>query len=1353
MEVKSADLLKSYHSLPELHKNVLNVFVIKFSGVAKYDALKYLQDKIGNKATQKEYQSVLNTLVDKQLVMLSVTSFDIPFSLKVELFPQLIKSTKNIDLLAKIQKEHNPFGHIPVTEYIRDFLFGYYNGESRFSNDATNRLISKGVEAAPLISEMLLHSEYDQAFLRSPVLLYELLDAIQLMNVLHFQDFAPVTRFFDRNANFKGLFDQVTIQKAEMLFQLGKIDEADKLIKNLHNTASLLLKSQIELFRGNFKLSTDCYEKAQITDRDGMKMPKLEFNLYYEFLYWLNFALNHKSVNEKKLEVAINKKLRSKFSDDHFFLPLLYFLKNDLGQAESKFKQINTTNCFSTTGFKSVFYLILSYIIHGELSSSLQMLAQNTAYKISLTQRWLFLREINFIIEKSEFSIDTFPVPKELETKNSPCLMSRLIIPEKWEQLLEGLLTLTKGTGGTQKKDQGTARVCYLVDLERGYIQPTLQTINAKGIWSMGRNIALKKFKDQQVDGLSEQDRRIATAVTYHNGYYGATEYTLDFNKAINELCGHPLLFLSSNPSVSVELIKAQPEISTEIGKYGIKLKTNITNTDQRSVLVTETQTRFKLITLSPQQHSIIRMINQGITIPVKGKAKLIEAVSSLSGLMTVHSDFDDGSAEMKSIEADSRIRIQIVPMGDGLKVQMFAKPLGTEPPYIKPGMGGKVVYGMVDGERCQALRNMKAENANAMKLTNAVSAFIDADLIEEAELFSDPYDCLGLLEILNENTDIAVVEWPEGEHFRMKKTASFANLSLRIKGKGQWFELDGELNIDEATVLSLKELLSLNRKSKGRFIELKKDEFLALTEELKKHLDELESYSNIDKNGVTVNRFASHALEEITGRAASFKTDKSWKEFQKQIKNISSVDVPVPATLDAELRPYQEEGFRWMTRLKTWNAGACLADDMGLGKTVQAIAMMLHLAENGPIMVVCPASVVPNWGSELQKFAPTLNIVNLKQGKREGAFTSLAAFDVLVITYGLLQSEDKQISKINWAMAVLDEAHAIKNTQTKSSKAAMNIQSDFKLALTGTPIQNHLGELWNLFNFCNPGLLGTLPQFTDRYVKTEIQAQKNHLKKLITPFILRRTKNKVLDELPPKTEITHSVTLSEKELAFYEALRREAIDTIENNGGGNGQQHLQALAEITKLRLACCNTALVNKDIKLPSAKLEAFFEIVEELRANKHRALVFSQFVMHLAIVRKELDKQGISYQYLDGSTSIPDRQLAVKAFQAGKGELFLISLKAGGLGLNLTAADYVLHLDPWWNPAIEDQASDRAHRIGQLRPVTIYRLVAKNTIEEKILKLHSTKRDLADSLLDGTDQSARLSTVDLLNLLKEV
>jgi SNF2 family DNA or RNA helicase len=575
----------------------------------------------------------------------------------------------------------------------------------------------------------------------------------------------------------------------------------------------------------------------------------------------------------------------------------------------------------------------------------------------------------------------------------------------------------------------------------------------------------------------------------------------------------------------------------------------------------------------------------------------------------------------------------------------------------------------------------------------------------------------------------------------------------LRVKGKGQWFELDGELTIDETKILSIKELLDLNRKSKGRFLELKKGEFLSLTEDLKKQIDELEAFVTNDKKGILINRFASHALEEITSKAASFKADKHWKDFRKKIKETTTVDAVVPPTLDAELRSYQEEGFRWMTRLKAWDAGACLADDMGLGKTVQAIAMMLHLAENGPALVVCPASVVPNWGNELRRFAPTLNPIILKHSNREEVFTAPGSFDVLVITYGLLQTEVERIGKIQWAMAVLDEAHAIKNTQTKSSKAAMSIVSDFKLALTGTPIQNHLGELWNLFNFCNPGLLGTLTQFNDRFIKDDLQSQRNHLKKLIAPFILRRTKNKVLDELPSKTEITFTVELSDPEMAFYETLRREAIETIENNDGPNGHQHLQALAEITKLRLACCNTTLVNKAVQLPSAKMEAFFEIILELQANNHRALVFSQFVGHLAIVRSELDKQGISYQYLDGSTPIPQREIAVKAFQSGKGDLFLISLKAGGLGLNLTAADYVLHLDPWWNPAIEDQASDRAHRIGQTRPVTIYRLVAKNTIEEKILQLHATKRDMADNLLEGSDQSAKLSTADLLNLLREV
>jgi superfamily II DNA or RNA helicase len=863
----------------------------------------------------------------------------------------------------------------------------------------------------------------------------------------------------------------------------------------------------------------------------------------------------------------------------------------------------------------------------------------------------------------------------------------------------------------------------------------------------------MKRFKEKSVEGMTEQDYRIASTVESYSNYYGNDNYEFKTEKALAELCGHPYLFLFKNPSVPVELVKDEPMLYTEQTLNGIKLKTNIAYTGKSQTIIRETQTRCRIISLTPQQLKVVQMIHHGIVVPKKGKDKLLKTISQLSSIMSVHSDLAQEAGEIKTVEADCRIRLQILPMGDGLKAEMFVKPFNIEPPYFKPGKGGKVAYGTMGKDKHQALRDLDAEMANAALINNSVNEQLDADLIHEAVHFHDPYECLELLEIANVHKEIAVIEWPEGERFKLRKYAGYGNLHLNVKSKNNWFEMDGKLQVDEETVLSVQKLLQMGKKANGRFIELGDGEFLSLTEELKKQLDELAAFVHEDKTKLKINFFATQAIDAIAKQAGSFKADKAWKDLQKKIAESEKLEILLPTTLEAELRPYQEEGFNWLIRLNAWGAGACLADDMGLGKTLQAIAAMLHLAPNGPSMVVCPASVINNWCNEIVKFAPTLNPIVLKPGStRKETFAALSSFDVLVVSYGLLQSEEENINAIDWSMAVLDEAHAIKNTNTKSSKAAMGIKAGFRLALTGTPVQNHLGELWNLFQFCNPGLLGSLQHFTDRYVKSELPEQKVHLKKLISPFILRRTKNKVLSELPPKTEITHSVELSKEELAFYEALRRQAISLIESGGGNAGQQHLQALAEITRLRLACCNPSLVNADIELPSSKLAAFIEIMEELRANSHRALVFSQFIGHLAIVRQSLDQMGVSYQYLDGSTSLPDREKAVKAFQAGKGELFLISLKAGGLGLNLTAADYVIHLDPWWNPAIEDQASDRAHRIGQTRPVTIYRLVAKNTIEEKILQLHATKRDMADSLLEGSDQNSRLSTKELLELIRE-
>ncbi|MBF0128242.1 MAG: DEAD/DEAH box helicase, partial [Magnetococcales bacterium] len=463
-----------------------------------------------------------------------------------------------------------------------------------------------------------------------------------------------------------------------------------------------------------------------------------------------------------------------------------------------------------------------------------------------------------------------------------------------------------------------------------------------------------------------------------------------------------------------------------------------------------------------------------------------------------------------------------------------------------------------------------------------------------------------------------------------------------------------------------------------------------------------------------------------------------------------------LPSTFTAELRGYQLEGFRWLARLSRWGAGACLADDMGLGKTLQALALMVSRAPEGPALVVAPTSVCMNWVDESRRWAPTLNVRVFGGAERQEQLEGLGPFDLLICTYGLLQNESERFAGIPWHTVVLDEAQAIKNRMTKRSKAVMDLEADFRMVTTGTPIENHLGELWNLFRFINPGLLGSLERFNRRFAGP-IERDRNdearlRLKTLIRPFVLRRLKSQVLEELPPRTEITLRVELDGEERAFYEALRRNAIQKLSDVKLPDEDKRFQILAEIMKLRRACCHPALVVPESRLAGAKLGVFREVVEELLANGHKVLVFSQFTSYLAIIREVLQRERISFQYLDGATSPAVRREVVSAFQAGKGDLFLISLKAGGLGLNLTAADYVIHMDPWWNPAVEDQASDRAHRFGQQRPVTVYRLVIRDSIEEKIVDLHRHKRDLADGLLDGSQSAGPISAEELMRLLTE-
>jgi superfamily II DNA or RNA helicase len=998
--------------------------------------------------------------------------------------------------------------------------------------------------------------------------------------------------------------------------------------------------------------------------------------------------------------------------------------------------------CNSSVMDSEKYLPLVKQLVETAFDAGYTLIAHEAAYALNAAAPSLGAKLLNRISAKMQY----------------PPAMSRIRRQEEWERMLDMLLDF-RPVKKSSAPEEGASRVIYLFSPQYRNIQPVLQTRNARG-WTAGRNIAIKTFAEAKTEGMTPADIAVAKTITvsFSNGY----SYSHFSNKVFLALVGHPLIFLNAtNGEIPVEFVEAKPQVGVikSENKY-VLISEELDERELESQIVVkkETNTRYRVISITDSQRKIIRVLLDGkITVPESGRVKLMELLAYMSAEdMEVHSDLAAESSEdnkVIDIDADARIRVQLLPFGNSLKAELFCKPFGNTPPYCKPGKGGRILIYTDNDTRLQAKRDFDTEKKHEAILMNDIQSLDAIEISDDGMMtFDEPEDSLHLLDILNRHLDLCVVEWPEGERFRLKAAADFRALNIEISSNQNWFELQGELRVDEDTVLSIMELLSMSAKSRGRFIELSSGEFIALSKDLKKRLDDLRLLSISDKNGVRINKFASVALNNFFDGVEHLKGDKVWRDFTGRVRKSAPKDFVVPAALQAELRPYQEDGFRWMARLAEWEGGACLADDMGLGKTIQTLTLLLHRAGKGAALVVCPVSVVGNWLNEAARFVPSLHAKTLGTTNREQTVAELQAGDLLVTSYGLLQSEERLFASREFATVVLDEAHAIKNFATKTSKATMNLRASFRVALTGTPIQNRLNEIWNIFNFLNPGLLGGIERFNDMFVKPDDESARKRLKKLLSPFILRRTKSKVLDELPPKIEIIRKIALSDEEAAFYEALRRNAVENISNADVKSAQ--MRVLAEITRLRQACCNPVLADPAAaNMESSKLNAFLKIADELIENSHRALVFSQFVTHLSIVRKALDNKSVAYQYLDGSTSQAERERQVKQFQSGSAPLFLISLKAGGLGLNLTAADYVIHLDPWWNPAVEDQASDRAHRIGQTRPVTIYRLVTENTIEEKIIQLHNTKRDLAESLLEGSDRSASLSIDEMMKLIMNV
>ena len=627
---------------------------------------------------------------------------------------------------------------------------------------------------------------------------------------------------------------------------------------------------------------------------------------------------------------------------------------------------------------------------------------------------------------------------------------------------------------------------------------------------------------------------------------------------------------------------------------------------------------------------------------------------------------------------------------------------------------------------------------------------------------------------------------WKIEAEGRLYRNPGSSNVS--VSSGIDWFELHGSVDFGDGLEAKLPALLSALRRGES-MIALGDGSFGVLPEEWLEKYGLLASLGEASGDHLRFKRTQTGVLDALLAARPEITCDDTFARVRDEWQNFKGIKpIEAPRGFVGKLRDYQREGLGWFEFLQRFGFGGCLADDMGLGKTVQILAL-LESRRNGaakgniepggtnksvsnsskssvdhqdssqvktcPSLVVVPRSLVFNWRQEAARFTPSLRLLTHTGPERTKGSKHFDKYDLIITTYGTLRRDAVHFQETEFDFVILDEAQAIKNATTESAKAVRLLRAKHRLALSGTPVENHLGELWSLFEFLNPGMLGTASvfQLSTGGVSAPDVATRTLLARALRPFLLRRTKQQVAKELPEKLEQTIYCEMEDAQRSQYDELRdyyrASLLKSVERVGIKRAK--IQILEALLRLRQTACHPALITGDIDddKPSAKLDILMPRLDEVMEEGHKVLVFSQFTSFLAIVRRRLEREGIDYEYLDGKTR--NRGVAVERFQSDPAcKLFLISLKAGGQGLNLTAAEYVFLLDPWWNPAVEAQAIDRAHRIGQARRVFAYRLITRDTVEEKVLALQATKRELADAIINADNSVIRNITGEDLMLL---
>ena len=899
------------------------------------------------------------------------------------------------------------------------------------------------------------------------------------------------------------------------------------------------------------------------------------------------------------------------------------------------------------------------------------------------------------------------------------------------------------------------------------HLRPCLQQEKKNGGWTKGKESTLEAFLKSSREQWTQIDHQLAEQIRQDRWQAP----TIDLAEALRVLSGSDQFTFDREP---FDLVMKPLEIVVEEVEGGYRLSTSATDllnlqSDKsgstiadagRGVLVVQPdQRRVVYFTGPPHSSEICTHLKRHTSlVPPEKKDELIRQLEPLRSCMTVRLPESIAGQEVP-YQGQMTLVLQLRRNG---MLDASIQVRDRNQMLQSPGEGLARIHESVDGQPVQYVRNLAEEVQKMRELATEFKLKRGVPLSRCGWRISDADDISDLLSDAGAAVERGelIVLWHKDSVSRFdvigRLTAN--NVRVEVSRQRDWFGLSGTCKIGEHEI-PLKDLLSgMHGRPTNGLLEISPGKWAAVADELRNALRRLSDVSLESRGKLQLDASAVPVVTGLEAAHIQVESDKHWDKCLKRLREATDTVYEPPAGLNAQLRDYQLDGFRWLCRLSHWGIGGILADDMGLGKTVQALALLLTRVESGPTLVIAPTSLGFNWQRECERFTPSLTPIVFRDIDRVELKNHVGEGDVVICSYGLALREAELLKEIKWGTLILDEAQNIKNSNSKTAAQIRTFQADWKIALTGTPMENHLGELWSIFHTVAPGVLGSWEQFRKRFAgpieKDGNSDRREALSHVIAPFILRRSKSEVLKELPERTETNLMVDLSAEERTRYDQMRLAAVSQLDEIGDESlsHDQRFKVLQMLMRMRQLSCHIGLVDDQWKGSSSKLDVLMEQLEQLKERGNRPLIFSQFTSHLALIREACDKAGITYQYLDGQTTPPQRQQRVEAFQAGESDAFLISLKAGGTGLNLTAADYVIHMDPWWNPAVEDQATDRAHRIGQTRPVMVYRIIARGTIEEQILKMHDEKRDLVDGVLSGADAAAKLSTKELADLIRQ-